>query len=496
MTGAIFLCHSCQGERERESMPPQARNDTIMLPCHCERSEAISDGLPRAHALAMTEVGRSMVEMLGVLAMMGIVGLVGVRMYTNAMNKHRANELIYEAQKRATMVAMQITAGQENLSVANFTNPTGYTFGVEKNPQNANQFNITVTGVDSKVCEHMKTAVGSATPIRVISEFCDTLTFNNDLSTAPCTTDYATNQNACEAAGYTWCLKGDNVTTPKCSTTSDCCVESVYDTECQTCDKTTGKVTNKGTDTTCLYKNKESTCRAGTCLDPDITNSTPCLTNNECGGIGSGYYCKYPQISTNVCTEDGMAALGCTEQTLSTCPKGTCTLIGNTTKTNLPELGKIIVSYTAMNWWSAKNWCEAQGKELIDVETLKAYVSGTNKLMITSNNTGGAACAKEKTCEFWNNGKYSAIWAGNSGTDQNTRTLTDAKDESGELYRVKFSSVVIALARQFRELRNTMWTGSNLKASDFCKALYLNVHIGGIGSIDRNNNNTYSPLCL
>ena len=30
-------------------------------------------GLPRAKALAMTEVGRSMVEMLGVLAVMGVI---------------------------------------------------------------------------------------------------------------------------------------------------------------------------------------------------------------------------------------------------------------------------------------------------------------------------------------------------------------------------------------------------------------------------------------
>ena len=54
----------------------------------------------------MTERGRSMVEMLGMLAVMSVLALTGVKAYTYAMNKHRANELIYEAQKRASAIAM------------------------------------------------------------------------------------------------------------------------------------------------------------------------------------------------------------------------------------------------------------------------------------------------------------------------------------------------------------------------------------------------------
>ena len=39
------------------------------------------------------EFGRSMVEMLGVLAIMGVVGLTGIKMYTVAMNYIKMNEL-------------------------------------------------------------------------------------------------------------------------------------------------------------------------------------------------------------------------------------------------------------------------------------------------------------------------------------------------------------------------------------------------------------------
>ena len=180
------------------------------------------------------EIGRSMVEILGVLAVMGLLGMAGVKMYTNAMNKHRANELIYEAQKRATMVAMQITSGQDRLSVIGFQDPVSYTFGVEKNPANANQFNITIIGVSTDVCTQMKSAIGDAATIRMISDDCSKLTFNNDLS-------HLTNSQ-CLASGKFWCPE-----TNYCSTSADCCLGNgcVVDT-CPSGTSTTGVGGNTG----------------------------------------------------------------------------------------------------------------------------------------------------------------------------------------------------------------------------------------------------------
>ena len=467
--GDLPDCHSCQGERERESMPRQARHDTIMLPCHCERSDAISDRLPRAHALAMTEVGRSMVEMLGVLAIMGIVGMVGVKMYNMAMNKHKANELIYEAQKRATMVAMQITAGQENLSISNFTNPTGYVFGVEKNPLNSNQFNITMTGVDSDVCTQMKTAVGPATPIRVISEYCDKLTFNNDLSTKGYTTDFDTNKNGCENAGYTWCAKGDNVVVSKCSGTNDCCEGVIYDAQCQSCNSVTGEITNQSTSCTYTYADEttaSSTCNAGICLDPAITTSTKCLTNADCGGTGSGYYCSYSiSDASKICATDAVTAIGCTGQTASACENaGTCTKIGTVTKAKVEGLGYVIVSPSG-RWWSTKNWCESQGKHLIEFSKFGCFKSGTTDSDIKLN-AGGTdetpCCASGKTCTKWSIGEAAAMWNGN--------TLTEARAGDGELFRVKYSSVILDLRKQFPT--GMFWTATKYHPNA-CNAFYL-----------------------
>ncbi len=49
------------------------------------------------------ESGRSMVEMLGVLAIIGVLSIGGIAGYTTAMNRYRANEVVDMATKYATI---------------------------------------------------------------------------------------------------------------------------------------------------------------------------------------------------------------------------------------------------------------------------------------------------------------------------------------------------------------------------------------------------------
>ncbi len=49
------------------------------------------------------EKGRSMVEMLGVLAIIGVLSVGGIYGYTVAMNKYRANEIVQTASMLATL---------------------------------------------------------------------------------------------------------------------------------------------------------------------------------------------------------------------------------------------------------------------------------------------------------------------------------------------------------------------------------------------------------
>ncbi len=51
----------------------------------------------------VNESGRSMVEMLGVLAIIGVLSIGGIAGYTMAMNRYRANEVIDAASKLAIM---------------------------------------------------------------------------------------------------------------------------------------------------------------------------------------------------------------------------------------------------------------------------------------------------------------------------------------------------------------------------------------------------------
>ncbi len=141
------------------------------------------------------ESGRSMVEMLGVLAIIGILSIAGVAGYKTAMNKHKANELINEANKRATIVASQIAMqGKDanNASITEFKNPTGYTLGVAK--KNDKQFNITIQGVHADVCKQINATVGNNTIIREIGPECTYFTYNNDMSTTVVVADCDANK--------------------------------------------------------------------------------------------------------------------------------------------------------------------------------------------------------------------------------------------------------------------------------------------------------------
>ena len=51
--------------------------------------------------------GRSMIEMLGVLAIIGVLSIGGLAGYKIVMNYHRANETMHDVMLRATNVAMK-----------------------------------------------------------------------------------------------------------------------------------------------------------------------------------------------------------------------------------------------------------------------------------------------------------------------------------------------------------------------------------------------------
>ena len=74
------------------------------------------------------ESGRSMVEMLGVLAIIGVLSVAGSAGYTMAMNKYRANEILNVASQLAILAQARYETTGANADVSG-TN-AGYTGNV------------------------------------------------------------------------------------------------------------------------------------------------------------------------------------------------------------------------------------------------------------------------------------------------------------------------------------------------------------------------------
>ena len=399
------------------------------------------------------ESGRSMVEMLGVLAVMGLVGLVGVKMYTNAMTRHRANELIYEAQKRATMVASQLLNGRDTLSVAGFTDPAGYTFGVEKNPKNANQFNITITGVSTDICTQMKTFVGDNTPIRHIDDDCMALTFNNDLSRV--------SKAECTAGGKFWCSASNY-----CSATNDCCLSGdCAATSCPGGSSTAGT----GGKTGIFVGTTECKCPSGEVYlgTQCITKPTTChsWTTNECG---KGYYCSFTGQQT-----------GNLDTLNESCfnVSGTCTKIKAEPQPTISEMTILkkagfkstFLKGPNVNWWSAASWCVSQGKHLIDVADIHCYRrtndTSTNNTLVQAGQTGAYCCKKDFACQ-----QTSSLW------DENEILPGKEADVA------KFADKIVALRKIYGS--KYFWTISPFYANssfNSCYAFYVCAPYGDVG---------------
>ena len=172
-----------------------------------------------------SESGRSMVEMLGTLAIIGLLSVIGIAGYSNAMNKHRANTIIEEAQRRAVLVAAQMQL-HNNLSPSlGVDNSLGYAnFGSEvktdKNSDLKDQFGIIVTNVSKPVCQKILSMIGENTQIRRLS-YTPSISFaipsceeednsfwaiyNNDLSTGIRPVDYNGKADKCAQKGFTYC---------------------------------------------------------------------------------------------------------------------------------------------------------------------------------------------------------------------------------------------------------------------------------------------------
>lgn len=120
------------------------------------------------------ERGRSMIEMLGVLAVIGVLSVTSVYGYRMAMDKYLANEIFRELNMRANHVAVQLLNGQnpDVSQIGNaFVKSNTYAFVAAKDSSDAQKFKITVTGnISDKVCQQLFFQVGTNSVIRSMGQ--------------------------------------------------------------------------------------------------------------------------------------------------------------------------------------------------------------------------------------------------------------------------------------------------------------------------------------
>ena len=120
------------------------------------------------------ETGRSMVEMLGVLAVIGVLSIGGIAGYTMAMNRHRANELLDGASKRAIVAMQQISLGKSasEVSLGEFTSNVvaGGTFSGDVLDLGDGEIGIQASGIEKAVCENLVNMVsGDVEVVKVVA---------------------------------------------------------------------------------------------------------------------------------------------------------------------------------------------------------------------------------------------------------------------------------------------------------------------------------------
>ena len=111
--------------------------------------------------VTQNERGRSMVEILGVLAIIGVLSIGGIQGYKYAMDKHRANDIVHSVNMRATDIWHLYQDGKKELPDSPETDAfpeygemtqTGFPIMVTAHPD-ANAFKTWVDNVPSDVCK-------------------------------------------------------------------------------------------------------------------------------------------------------------------------------------------------------------------------------------------------------------------------------------------------------------------------------------------------------
>ena len=300
------------------------------------------------------ESGRSMVEMLGTLAIIGVLSIGGIAGYSYGMDKYRANQTINDVMLRAVDIITQLSQGKEpNLEPEWGTKGTVYDMEAIQDTTN-NTWGIVVDGVPSRVCQMVGDALKTQATVYVGNAERNDTTDND-----PCE---SSDENTMEFYFDTGAVESDG-----CKTDADCGTNKYCDKDtgfcfngsapegtygaCDTSDSccSDGNPYSKHGDDCTINTPNDGMCYYGTCIAKGCT-----YDENKCEGFG--VYCASPKSSCTEAFPSGKTGT-CVEADFSKLDVGDKTYY---------------VSHNRMSWWDADAACKALGRDdgLVEVDDL------------------------------------------------------------------------------------------------------------------------------
>ena len=300
-----------------------------------------------------SQSGRSMVEMLGVLAIVGVLSIGGIMGYSYGMDKYRANETTNQIMLRAIDLMTQASNNNAELSLAAWENEeTQYTFG-EVGSTYDGLIYLDVAGLPKSVCEMVFDNMSgtaaqidiNATPANSNDACADenemTFYFEGGIS--------GTCDPACPEGQYCdngICFKGEIpegtgiVFDKECTSNADCNTE--WTGTCAYCGggKCIGFHAYDGDDCTINKGNVAGLCNLGICYPKG------CSTNNDCTEPGT--YCATSDSSSDARFQEG--------------EKGSCVPLYFVRKEIDGEI--YYICNEQMSWWNAEYACKAIGSNI------------------------------------------------------------------------------------------------------------------------------------
>ena len=319
-----------------------------------------------------TESGRSMVEMLGTLAIIGVLSIGGIAGYSYGMDKYRANQTINDISLRTVDLLTQASQGRTELSLAEWDKETTiYDFA---NPAYVEGENLIAFDV--------------GTTKKMPQSVCQ-MVFDGLANTAVQIDINAVHANSNETCGtdntMTFYFAGGGSGT---TDTGGETVEQCGDTVCGTCQKCENEscVTVADYEIKCTTDdNKTGWCVSGTC-EPDTTCN-----------CDEGYYCADKNYSGGSCEHPT--------------PSGNCVEADSQFRTVDIAGTTYYISNNTMSWWDAVSACKELGnKKLLSVYDFVVRNDDDTTHSLSSDHVK-TAIGEALYEKGWNSSGYPEIWS-------------------------------------------------------------------------------------